>query len=169
MNCLTVEYGVETDVFRAPLFLPHPKDSIAKRNQRLLLPRRHDQRQCPLAQDNPKIGEPGMVRAVVARVGVPFLWIVEGRRACVPLVDVPVRAVERLHHLALLTPKAEREERKVRVVHSDGTCKAGQMIVQYSCRRLLAASVMSLHREVHTPDMIGVEISQVIRSKLEVG
>ena len=141
MNCLTVEYGVETHVFRAPLFLPHPKDSIAKRNQRLLLPRRHDQRQCPLAQDNPKIGEPGIVRAVV----------------------------ERPHHLALLTPKAEREERKVRVVHSDGTCKAGQMIVQYSCRRLLAASVMSLHREVHTPDMIGVEISQVIRSKLEVG
>lgn len=57
------------------------------------------------------------MRAVVARVGVPFLWIVEGRRACVPLVDVPVRAVERLHHLALLTPKAEQEERKVRVVH----------------------------------------------------
>ena len=68
MNCLTVEYGVETDAFGAPLFLPHPKDFIAKRNQRLLLPRRqHDQRQCPLAQDNPKIGEPGIVRAVVAR------------------------------------------------------------------------------------------------------
>jgi len=44
-------------------------------------------------------------------------WIVEGRRACVPLIDVPVRAVERLHHLALLTPKAEQEERKVRVLH----------------------------------------------------
>jgi len=34
MNCLTVECGVETDAFGAPLFLPHPKDSIAKRNQR---------------------------------------------------------------------------------------------------------------------------------------
>ena len=67
MNCLTVEYGVEMDVFGAPLFLPHPKESIAKRNQRLLLARRRDQPQCPFAQDNPKIGEPGIVRAVVAR------------------------------------------------------------------------------------------------------
>jgi hypothetical protein len=42
------------------------------------------------------------------------------------------------------------------------------MIVQYIWRWLLATPVMSLLREEQTLDMVGIEISQVIRPELEV-